>query len=122
MDGIPTSEGNVYIDGKPICDDGWDKNAAIVACIMLGYSDDEATQQSAYGEVYETMAMDDISCIGDETSLYNCSYSSYTDCGAMEAAGVVCSHKGNLCTAIPAVPYCDNHRWQHCHREVTTTG
>ena len=56
-DGIPASEGNVYIDGKPICDDGWDKNAAIVACRMLGYSDGEPTQQSAYGEVYNTMAI-----------------------------------------------------------------
>ena len=103
VDDIPASEGNVYIDGKPICDDGWDKNAAIVACRMLGFSDGEPTQQSAYGEVYDTMAMDDISCIGDETSLYNCAYSSYTDCGAMEGAGVVCSHTGNLCTGISVV-------------------
>ena len=100
MADIPASEGNVYIDGKPICDDGWDKNAAIVACRMLGYSDGSPTQQSAYGEVPDTMAMDDISCTGEETSLYNCAYSSYTDCGAMEGAGAVCSHTGNPCTGI----------------------
>jgi hypothetical protein len=30
------SEGNVYVNGKPVCDDEWDEDDAAVACRMLG--------------------------------------------------------------------------------------
>ena len=30
------NEGNLFINGKPVCDDGWDNNDALVACRMLG--------------------------------------------------------------------------------------
>eukprot|EP00092_Neocalanus_flemingeri_P016178 GFUD01017510.1.p1 GENE.GFUD01017510.1~~GFUD01017510.1.p1 ORF type:complete len:614 (+),score=156.73 GFUD01017510.1:34-1875(+) len=85
------SEGNVYIDGKPVCDDGWDKKAARVACRMLGFDDGEETQESQYGTVGDNMAMDDVRCKGDESTLYECGYSSYDDCDGGEGAGVVCS-------------------------------
>eukprot|EP00092_Neocalanus_flemingeri_P022207 GFUD01024086.1.p1 GENE.GFUD01024086.1~~GFUD01024086.1.p1 ORF type:complete len:542 (+),score=142.04 GFUD01024086.1:505-2130(+) len=84
-------EGNVYIDGQPVCDDGWDKNAARVACRELGFADGEPTVGSRYGNVEDVMAMDEIRCRGDESSLYECDYSSYDDCGGGEGAGVVCS-------------------------------
>ena len=29
--------GNVYVDGKPVCDDNWNINAGKVACRQLGY-------------------------------------------------------------------------------------
>ena len=35
--GSRRNEGNVFVNGKPVCDDMWDKNDATVACRMLGY-------------------------------------------------------------------------------------
>ena len=90
----------MYIDGKPVCDDGWDKSAARVACRMLGYADGDPTVGSQYGNVENDMAMDNISCKGDETSLYECDYSSYDNCEEGEGAGVVCSDTGNHCCIL----------------------
>ena len=35
--GTKDSEGNVFIDGMPVCDDYWDLNDAKVACRQFGF-------------------------------------------------------------------------------------
>ena len=30
-------EGNVFVNGRPVCDDSWDMKDADVACKMVGY-------------------------------------------------------------------------------------
>ena len=34
--GSSSNAGNLFINGAPVCDDGWDNNDATVACRMLG--------------------------------------------------------------------------------------
>ena len=34
--GSVINEGNIYLNGQPICDDYWENNDATVACRMLG--------------------------------------------------------------------------------------
>ena len=36
--GDAEGQGNVYVYGKPVCDDYWDINDGKVACRQLGYS------------------------------------------------------------------------------------
>merc|ERR1719326_2435436 len=67
--GATASEGNLFYNGEPVCDDYWDNTDAGVACRELGFSSGTATMRSQYGTVSSTFAMDDVRCTGSETSL-----------------------------------------------------
>jgi hypothetical protein len=99
------NEGNVFIDGQPVCDDGWGEAEANIACRcsmslssrlqefsrMLGFETGVATTESRFGVSSDDFAMDDLECRGDEETLFDCTYNSHDDdCGQGEAAGVVC--------------------------------
>lgn len=91
--GSSPNEGNVYIGGKPVCDDSWDTRDARVVCHELGYPDVMITYiESHFGAVGETFAMDNVECTGKETSLGVCVHKSTDDCGPAEAAGVLCDN------------------------------
>jgi len=86
--------GSVYIEGRPICDDEWETSDATVACRMLGYDYGYPVSNSfyTYKDIDERYRMDNVQCMGDESSLYDCEYSRRDNCGRDEVAGVVC-HK-----------------------------
>merc|ERR1712037_46026 len=95
--GLMPSEGNVYVRGRPVCDDGWGQNEANVVCRSLGYSGGSATTNSRFGNAPGgDFGMDDVKCQGYEEKLTDCQYASYDDCDANEAAGVVCEDAGVL--------------------------
>ena len=61
---------------------------------MLGYSSGGATVQSWFGPVADTFGMDNVQCIGNETSILDCPHVTVDDCGPFEGAGVICTNLG----------------------------
>ena len=60
-------------------------------CRQLGFCDGNATTNSHFGTVPDTMAMDDVACTGSECFLIDCPYSPTDNCGGSEGAGVICA-------------------------------
>ena len=86
-------KGNVYVDDKPVCDDGWDDTDANVVCKELGFSSGGySTKESYFGKVdlERQSGFDEVRCSGRESSLVDCRHESHDDCGDGEGAGVVC--------------------------------
>merc|ERR1719317_1415655 len=86
-------KGNVYVDDKPVCDDGWDDTDANVVCKELGFpSGGYSTKESYFGKVdlERQSGFDEVRCSGRESSLVECRHESHDDCGDGEGAGVVC--------------------------------
>lgn len=97
------NEGNVILEGNPICGSIWGQREAAVVCRMLGYYSGMPTANSKFGPVSGNfidpdnnwMSMwhldwDGGGCRGREESLYNCSLIT-DECRADNAAGVICS-------------------------------
>merc|ERR1719431_1248630 len=85
--------GNVYVDDKPVCDDGWDDTDANVVCKELGFTaGGYSTKESYFGKVdlERQSGFDEVRCSGRESSLVDCRHESHDDCGDGEGAGVVC--------------------------------
>merc|ERR1712098_358839 len=116
--GTTSNEGNVMVDGKPVCDDYWDTKDAKVVCKMLGYTGGDAIIESAYGPTGVDFAMDDVQCNGNEHTISDCPHLTYSNCDDGEAAGVQCvssaglvggptAHEGNV--LINGRPVCDDY-------------
>merc|ERR1712180_60490 len=83
--------GNVILNGKNICDDGWGDREASVACRMLGYLEGTPKHYGHFGMATSSeFIMDDTECTGEEDDLFECRYNPKDDCGQSEAAGVIC--------------------------------
>ena len=89
--GNKTTEGILLLNQKPICDDGWDLEAAHVACRQLGFSRALQATQSNQATTDE-FSLDEVRCRGSESSLLECDHlvQKKENCNSGEAAGVVC--------------------------------
>ncbi|KAM4570544.1 uncharacterized protein V3H82_010339 [Fundulus diaphanus] len=77
-----------------VCDDSWDLADAQVVCRQLSCGTAlAATSSAGFGEGTGEIWLDDVNCLGNETSLTSCQHRGYGihDCGHSEDAGVVCS-------------------------------
>ncbi|XP_064385063.1 deleted in malignant brain tumors 1 protein-like isoform X2 [Halichondria panicea] len=80
-----------------ICNTHWTLNDALVACRTVGFSSAvrAVTDGSYYGAGLGSVYLNDVHCTGEETTLFNCSHSSWgnvpSSCDHSNDAAVVCS-------------------------------
>ncbi|XP_035534569.1 deleted in malignant brain tumors 1 protein-like [Morone saxatilis] len=76
-----------------VCDDDWDMRDAQVVCRAMDCGAPQAVKLSAFfGQGNGDIWMDDVGCVGNETSLLHCQHPTLgeNNCGHGEDAGVVC--------------------------------
>ncbi|XP_037541065.1 deleted in malignant brain tumors 1 protein [Nematolebias whitei] len=98
VNGTDRCSGRVEIlhDGQwgTVCDDDWDIVDAQVVCRSMDCGTVKTAKTSSYfGEGQGSIWLDDVNCIGNETSLLHCQRPAFgeNNCGHGEDAGVVCS-------------------------------
>ena len=82
-----------------ICGDSWDLPDADVVCRQLGYDGAlRAVRDTAFGQGTGPIWLDDVQCVGNETSISHCSHLGLGvhNCRHYENAGVVCRPAGNV--------------------------
>ena len=86
----------VYHNGEwgTVCNDGWTLNAAQVVCREIGF--DSAIKTLHYGQGSGQIWLDNVVCIGNESSIEKCSHGGWGihDCTHSEDVGVQCSPEG----------------------------
>ena len=94
--GINSGRVEVYHNGQwgTVCDHGWDIDDAKVVCRQLGFPNASyAPHVAAYGQGSDLIWMDDVTCQGDEASLFACTHAGWGvhNCNHSEDASVVCN-------------------------------
>ena len=87
--GNSQSEGILLLERKPICDDGWNIEAAHVACKELRFSRAKAATVAKQANT-DQFSLDQVRCRGNETNILDCPHEKEENCNSGEAAGVVC--------------------------------
>ncbi|CAI5683599.1 unnamed protein product [Oreochromis niloticus] len=99
-----------------VCDDEWDFRDAEVVCRAMDCGTAQRAKSKAFfGKGQGKIWLDDVNCLGNETSLGQCSHRSFgeNNCGHGEDAGVICSairltNGTEVCSGIVEV-----HRGEH---------
>ena len=84
----------LLLNGLPICDDGWNIQAAHVACRQMNYTRALSATKSLKADM-DVFFLDNVKCIGNETSLQQCDHvdQQHENCNSNEAAGVLCDER-----------------------------
>ena len=81
-----------------ISKDGFDDREASIICKMLGYQFGIARSQDYLGR--GTGLMYDVSCIGNETSIFDCPHWGWSPHNHGEDSGVECSYERGKCLSF----------------------
>ncbi len=75
-----------------VCDDFWGAPDAMVVCRQAGFQATGAVALgfSRFGQGIDPILLDDVRCIGTETTLLDCPYNPNHNCIHLEDAGVRC--------------------------------
>ncbi|XP_039389242.1 T-cell differentiation antigen CD6 isoform X6 [Mauremys reevesii] len=97
----------VEVDGVwgTVCDDAWDLDDAEVVCQQLkcGWAI-QAPVASSFHKGTGPIHLDEVSCAGNESQLWDCPAERSHDCGHKEDAGVVCSGSLGLLNMSDVLP------------------
>jgi len=84
--------GNVYFEGRAVCDNSWSYAAAFVVCKQLNLGNPEnVTKGGVFGNCMDYFSMYSIDCSGTEVEIAKCQYETDSrTCRHNAVAGVVC--------------------------------
>ena len=89
--GSGAHEGNVYMDGLPVCDSNWDAKDGEIVCNQLYFAKlGEIKTGSHFGVSTAGFVMGNTKCVGNERELIDCPHEKAELCGPNNVAGVVC--------------------------------
>ena len=73
----------------------WDTANGQVICRQLGYPTSNVTVffGAYFGQGTGLVILENVACVGNESSLLNCTYGAYSDCGHYWDVGVRCDSK-----------------------------
>ncbi|XP_071505116.1 scavenger receptor cysteine-rich domain superfamily protein-like [Diadema antillarum] len=100
VDGLSDEEGRVEIyhddEWGTVCDDQWGYDEAKVVCSQLGFPGVDDSYVS-FGSGTGTIHLDDVSCLGSESRLADCTHRGWgsNNCQHTEDVGVRCSYRNN---------------------------
>ena len=83
----------VYYNGEwgTVCDHGWDNADARVVCKQLGFGSSGRAYKSAYyGQGTGPIWLSNVSCVGTESDLSDCSHFGASNCTHSADAGAYC--------------------------------
>ena len=88
-----------------VCDDSWDLFDTAVVCHQLDYEHTlSAPHRAAFGRGSGPIWLDDVACVGNESSIFNCTHLGIGvhNCGHYSDASAVC-YKGELCMSATCI-------------------
>ena len=81
--GKNSTEGDVLVGGRPVCDDNWNLVSANIVCKELGFTSALMfTKESRFGNKQQNYIMDQVNCDGTEERIVDCPHSKIHDCTA----------------------------------------